>query len=233
MGILRKEKNRRTASSAKLLYRKDVPFSYSESYKALRTNIEFLHTTGNCKTILVTGTGPGEGKTTICINLAYSLAENGKKVLLADCDLRKGTMAAYLRKSRSSPGITDVIAKRRKAEEVITYSERIKADVLLSGVLPQNPAELIGSEPMVELIGRLSDMYDYVIIDTPPVSVVTDAAILSRYVDGCILTARADMTTKQALYFAKKSLTDVNANILGLILNDIKSKGRSYGGGYY
>ena len=210
-----------------------APFPFVEAYKSLRTNIDFLSSTNNYHSILITSAGPWDGKSTVAINLATAMAGGGKRVVLVDCDMRKGSIASYLKIRRSAPGITDVIGGKYKLNDVIFRQKDLGFDVLPVGALPNNPAEVVGAPIMVQILQLLSGMYDYVFIDTPPVSLVTDAAILSRYVDGVILVVRADETTKQALNASKKALEDVNANILGAVLNDYDARKHSYGGGYY
>ena len=205
-------------------------FAFVEAYNSLRTNIDYLATTSNYKTILITSSGPNDGKSTTSINLAVAMANSGKHVILIDADFRKASLASYLRISRSAPGITSVIMKERRLQDVIVHNPELKLDVLPVGVLPPNPTELIGSADFIKILQLLSEIYDYVFIDTPPVSVVTDAAILSRVVDGVILIARADSTTKQALNSAKQNLENVNANIIGVVLNDYDQRVHGYGG---
>ena len=210
-----------------------APFPFVEAYKSLRTNIDFLSSTNNYHSILITSAGPWDGKSTVAINLATAMAGGGKHVILVDCDMRKGSIASYLKIRRSAPGITDVMGGKYKLNDVIFRQKELGFDVLPVGALPSNPAEIVGAPVMVQILQLLSGMYDYVFIDTPPVSLVTDAAILSRYVDGVILVVRADETTKQALNASKKALEDVNAHILGAVLNDFDVRKHSYGSGYY
>lgn len=226
-------KNQRKTERRLRLIDETAPFNFIEAYKSLRTNIDFLSSTNNYHSILITGAGPGDGKSTVSINLAVAMADSKKKVILVDCDMRKGSIATYLKIGRSSPGIMDVLSGDKALSEVILHNEDLKIEILPVGALPSNPSEIIGSAAMVSLLRSLSDMYDYVLIDTPPVSVVTDAAILSRFVDGVLLVIRAGETTKQALNLCKKNLEDVNAHILGAVLNGYHVKKHSYGSEYY
>ena len=230
--MLRKKNNSRPERELRVID-KDAPFPFVEAYKSLRTNIDFLSSTNHYRTILVTSAGPWDGKSTVAINLAAAMADSGKRVLLVDCDLRKGSIASYLKISRTAPGITSILGGSSVLKDAIHRDKKLGFDVLTVGALPPNPAELVGSDKMISLVRVLSEMYDYVFIDTPPVSVVTDAAILSRYVDGVILVVRAGETTKQALNASKKALEDVNAHILGAVLNDFDVRKHSYGSGYY
>lgn len=209
-----------------------APFAYVEAYNSLRTNIDYLAATNKYKTILITSSGPWDGKSTLSVNLACAMANSGKRVILVDADFRKASIASYLKISRSAPGITSVISQDQPLQSVIVHKTNLKLDVLPVGALPPNPAELVGSPALLSILHLLSEMYDYVFVDSPPVSVVTDAAILSRLVDGVILVARAEETTKQALNISKKNLEDVNANILGVVLNDFNPRAHSYGGYY-
>lgn len=204
-------------------------FKYTEAYKSLRTNIDFLASTNNYRTILVTSCAPNEGKSNVAINLAIALGTSGKRVLLLDCDLRKASIATYLKISRRLPGITSVLSGQRQIGNVIIHRPDLHIDVLPVGMMPSNPSEVLGSVAMVNLLQKLSEQYEYVVVDTLPVSVVTDAAILSRFVDGVVLVARANVTTRQMLSISKKNLEDVNARILGVVLNDFNPRSHAYG----
>lgn len=226
-----KSKTNSSAEKRKLRLIDDkASFAFKEAYNSLRTNIDYLAATNQYKTILITSSGPNDGKSTTTVNLAVAMANSGKRVVVVDADFRKATLATYLRINRSTPGITSVITKEKRLQEVIVRKPELKIDVLPVGALPPNPAELCGSAAIVTVLQLLSEIYDYVFVDTPPASVVTDAAILSRVVDGVILIARADQTTKQSLNFSKKSLEDVNANILGVVLNGVDFRAHGYGG---
>lgn len=208
-------------------------FPFIEAYKSLRTNLEFVAATKNYNTFAITSAEPKDGKTTVSINLAMVLSDSGKRVVLVDCDLRKASVAHYLGISHRRPGLTSVLSGEKTLEEVIVHWDNRSMDILPVGMIPPNPAELAGSSGMMKIIEKLSESYDYVLVDTPPVSVVTDAAILSRFVDGVILVARSEMTTKQMLRTSKKILDDVNAQILGVILNDYNAQHHSRSSSYY
>ena len=164
----------------------DAPFQFTEAYKSLRTNLEFLSASGNCKTILITSSVPEEGKTNVAVNLAITLASSGKRVVLVDCDMRKSAVSRYLRIPRSRTGLTNVITSH---EENALASALIRMKdtgitVLPVGTIPPNPAELLASSATEKIFKALQNAFDYVIVDTPPVSVVTDAAVLCRVADG-------------------------------------------------
>lgn len=212
----------------------DAPFQFVEAYKSLRTNLEFLSSAGNCKTILITSSVPEEGKTNVAVNLAMTIAASGKRVVLVDCDLRKATISRYLRIPRSHAGLTNVITSKDEGA-LATALVRVKDSgitVLTAGTIPPNPTELL-SAPMTEKIfASLQKAFDYVIVDTPPVSLVTDAAVLCRMADGVLLVVRPGVTTIQSAQLSKKNLEAVNAHILGVVMNGYNGKQSGRRDGY-
>ena len=150
----------------------DAPFQFVEAYKSLRTNLEFLSSAGNCKTILITSSVPEEGKSNVALNLAMTLTASGNRVVLVDCDLRKATISRYLRIPRNHTGLTNVITSKDEGA-LAAALVRVKDSgitVLTAGTIPPNPAELL-SAPMTEKIfASLQKAFDYVIVDTPPAS---------------------------------------------------------------
>ena len=224
--------NKKFASHRKLfLVGKDAPFSFVEAYKSLRTNLEFLSTTSNCKTILITSSVPEEGKSNVAVNLAMTLAASNKRVVLVDCDMRKSTVSRYMHFSRSQAGLSNVISSR----DISTLAGALVRMKEYNGIT-------VLSMPIVEeIFSALQRTFDYVIIDTPPVSVVTDAAVISRVSDGVLLIVRPGVTTIQGAQLSKKNLEAVNAHILGVVMNGYNAKktGRkdgysyAYSYGYY
>lgn len=212
----------------------DAPFQFVEAYKSLRTNLEFLSSAGNCKTILITSSVPEEGKTNVAVNLAMTIAASGKRVVLVDCDLRNATISRYLRIPRSHAGLTNVITSKDEGA-LATALVRVKDSgitVLTAGTIPPNPTELL-SAPMTEKIfASLQKAFDYVIVDTPPVSLVTDAAVLCRMADGVLLVVRPGVTTIQSAQLSKKNLEAVNAHILGVVMNGYNGKQSGRRDGY-
>lgn len=212
----------------------DAPFQFVEAYKSLRTNLEFLSSAGNCKTILITSSVPEEGKTNVAVNLAMTIAASGKRVVLVDCDLRKATSSRYLRIPRNHAGLTNVITSKDEGA-LAAALVRVKDSgitVLAAGTIPPNPTELL-SAPMTEKIfASLQKAFDYVIVDTPPVSLVTDAAVLCRMADGVLLVVRPGVTTIQSAQLSKKNLEAVNAHILGVVMNGYNGKQSGRRDGY-
>ena len=200
-----------------------------EAYKSLRTNLEFLSSAGNCKTILITSSVPEEGKSNVALNLAMTLTASGNRVVLVDCDLRKATISRYLRIPRNHTGLTNVITSKDEGA-LAAALVRVKDSgitVLTAGTIPPNPT------PMTEKIfASLQKAFDYVIVDTPPVSLVTDAAVLCRMADGVLLVVRPGVTTIQSAQLSKKNLEAVNAHILGVVMNGYNGKQSGRRDGY-
>lgn len=217
-----------------LLVSKEMPFSFVEAYKSLRTNLQFASLSKKIKKIIVTSSIPGEGKTTVAINLAIALAEAGHKVVLVDCDLRKPHVHRYLRIGMNKlGGVTSILAEKLKIDECVLKISNYGIYVLTSGPIPPNPAELLGTQQMNDLISELGQEFDYVIIDTPPVSVVTDAAVLSKIADGVVFVVRQNYTKIETAQLAKKHLENVGANVIGCVLNAFKVDKTSKSYAYY
>ena len=199
----------------------------AEAYRVLRTNIQYSSFDKEIKKILVTSSEPGEGKSTTSGNLALAYSQDEKKTLIIDCDLRKPSLHKKFRISNNL-GLSDVVLDNNKiSKAIIKYTDNLH--ILPSGKVPPNPSEMLGSKSMERLLNELSEIYDVVILDTPPVHAVTDAQILSTKVDGSILVVRAEKTKKEVVIDGKKALEKVGANILGTVLNGGESsKGKYY-----
>ncbi len=200
----------------------------AEAFRTLRTNIQFSNIDKNIKTITITSSGPAEGKSTVITNLAVTMAKGNKKVLLIDADFRKPRLNAFFGLSRHI-GVTNVLAEDIEYKEVVQQTDIENLDFLASGPIPPNPSELLGSNKMKEFVQKVKEDYDIVLIDAPPVGLVTDAAVLSTIVDGTILVCAVGQANIQAARNAKLLLEKVNANILGVVMNKVPVKG----GGYY
>jgi capsular exopolysaccharide synthesis family protein len=216
-----------------ILLSDSTPFHVREAYKALRTNVMFSIAGNEGKVIGVTSAVPGEGKSSTIINLAITFAEIGNKVIFLDCDLRRPNLQR-ITDVEPGPGLAEVLARFVELDEVIQPSKYDKLDIIYSGDIPPNPAELLGSKNMEALIEELRERYDYVLIDTPPVNVVTDAVVLSRLIDGLILVTRENISRRDELLYAVNSLQFVNARLIGTVLNDkVLQTKRSYRYGRY
>lgn len=211
---------------------KNVPFAYAEAYKSLRTNLNFIASTEDVKTIVVTSAIPKESKSNVAVNLAITLASEGKKVILVDCDLRKPALNHYLKMGRHRQGLTDVLVGNVSLSEAIVKFKDVKINVLAAGSVPPNPSELLSQSKMQDIIDILKANYDYVIMDAPPVSVVTDAAILSHYADGVILVVRSKFAPIESIQLAKHKLESVNARILGVVITRYNVKKSSKSSAY-
>ena len=211
----------------------DAPFQFVEAYKSLRTNLEFLSASSGCKVILITSSVPEEGKSNVAINLATTMAAGGKKVVLVDGDLRKGSLSRYLHLNRNRPGISNVVANQCTLADALVRFKNVQFTLLPVGPLPPNPSEMLATPAVEALFKGLREYYDYVIVDTPPVSVVTDAAVMCRFSDGVILVVRPGVTTTQGAQLSKKNLEAVHAHILGVVLNGYDAKRAGHKDGYY
>jgi capsular exopolysaccharide synthesis family protein len=198
----------------------------------LRTNIQFASVDKPIHTIMFTSSGPAEGKSTTAANTAVVSAQAGKKTLLVDADLRKPTVHHTFRLNNAI-GLTNILAGQTTLEEAIQSSEVEGLDILTSGPIPPNPAELMGSKMMSQLIEEMRKSYELVIFDTPPVIAVTDAQVLATQVEGVILVVNAGKTNREFAAKAKNQLDNVKANILGVVLNNKKIDGDSYYYYYY
>lgn len=198
----------------------------AEAYRSLRTNIQYLSIEKEIKSIVVTSACPGEGKSTVLGNLALSFAQNGKSVIIVDCDLRKPSIHEKFNISNLC-GISDVLIGRETLDTAI-QNYKINLDILTSGKIPQNPAEMISSTSMSNLLEELKNKYDILIIDSPPLEIVTDGQILSTKVDGTILVLKAGQSKISAVKEAKNILNKVGANIIGLVINQVNESKKKY-----
>ncbi|MFT8710279.1 MAG: CpsD/CapB family tyrosine-protein kinase [Sporolactobacillus sp.] len=202
----------------------------AEQFRTIRTNIDFSEVNGELKKIMVTSSSPGEGKSTVAANLAVVNAQQGKKVLLIDGDLRKPTIQ-YTFKLPNTNGLTTVLTKKIELEEAIQETSVKNLYVLPSGPIPPNPAELLSSPMMGALLKYALESYDLIIFDTPPILAVTDAQILSNLCDGSVLVVRSSVTEKELAKRAKELLLKAQSRILGVVLNGkqaVKADGYYY-----
>jgi capsular exopolysaccharide synthesis family protein len=198
----------------------DAHSQQAESYRRISTNLEFANVEHKVRRILITSATIGEGKTTTSINLALALAERADRVLLIDADLRNPRIAESCSLERSVGLTTVLVGKITAAEAVQRYAGAL--DVLTSGIPPHNPGQLLGSKAMAHLMAELSGMYDYIVVDTPPLLGATDALGLVHAVDGVVLVVRYRVTRRPQMVNALDSLRAVNAHILGTVFNGVK-----------
>lgn len=193
----------------------------SEQYRTIRTNIQFSSVDGEIKTIMITSPGPGEGKSTTTNNIAVVFAQQGKKVLLVDSDLRKPTVHHSFRIDNTC-GLTNILTKQAKLEEAIFQTDEDHLFVLPSGPIPPNPAELLGSKAMDELLEEVKDLFDVIVFDTPPALAVTDAQVLANKTNGVVMVVSSGKTENDAALKAKELLVNAKAKLLGVVLNKKK-----------
>ncbi|MGM0753090.1 MAG: CpsD/CapB family tyrosine-protein kinase [Bacillota bacterium] len=199
----------------------------SEQYKTIRTNINFSSVDREMRSIMVTSSGPGEGKSTTAANLAVVFAQQGKNVLLVDADMRKPT-AHYTFNVNNTFGFTTVLTRQKTLREVAYQTEVDHLDLLTCGPVPPNPAELLSSRSMEEFLVDAYADYDLVIFDTPPVLAVTDAQVLANQCHGSILVVSSGTTEIESAQKAKELLQSAKGKLLGVILNNREVKDTSY-----
>lgn len=200
----------------------------SEAYRAIRTNLQFAGAGKQLKTLVFTSAVPSEGKSTTVANLAIVMGQDDKHILLIDCDMRKPVI--HRRFGLLNRGLSNCFVEDLPLKEVIQADVFPNLDVVTSGPVPPNPAELLGSKKMKALLQEAAEVYDYVFLDMPPVLAVTDAALMSSRVDGTVIILGSGDISPDEGKQAKELLEKVHANILGVILNKVPQHHKS---GYY
>ena len=221
------QKNAPGSTKRQLITNTDPKSPISEQYRTIRTNILFSSVDETLRSILVTSTSPGEGKSTTISNLAVVFANQGKQVLLVDADMRKPTMH-YTFGLQNNIGLTNVLTKQTTMQEAVVKTGIDNLSALPSGPIPPNPAELLGSFSMKEFLAQAQEKYDYVLFDTPPILAVTDAQLLANQCDGTVLVINSGKTEIEAAQKAKELLEAAKAKLLGAVLNNQKLKDSAY-----
>jgi succinoglycan biosynthesis transport protein ExoP len=205
----------------------------AECCRTIRTNLTFMSLGKPLKTLLVTSPGPAEGKTTMAVSLAITIAQSGRRTLIVDTDLRRPRVHKVFGLSLRD-GVTSLLTGEAKIEDCVRQTQVDNLWVLPSGTIPPNPAELLQTDGFTKLVEQLKDRFDLVVLDSPPIGVVTDAAILGPQVDGVLVVVRCEQTTRDTLASAARQLKDVGAHLLGCVLNETDlSRRRTYKGYYY
>jgi capsular exopolysaccharide synthesis family protein len=221
------------ATQRPLIVQADPRSPRSESFRTLRTNLQFLNLRGDAHSFVITSSIESEGKSTTAANLAITLAEAGSRVVIIDADLRRPKLAEYMG-LEGAVGLTDVLIGRAELVDVVQPWGRHNLFVLPAGKIPPNPSELLGSQPMANMIAVLEREFDYVLFDAPPLLPVTDAAILAKRTGGALIVVAAGSTHKNQLKGAVSALQHVDAPVSGLILTMLPTKGPdAYGYGRY
>lgn len=223
-----------------LFIQKDPKSPIAEIFRTLRTNLQFMNAKCELKSILITSTIPGEGKTWVSSNLAVTFALAGKRVLIIDADMRKGRIANVF-KSRPTPGLSNFLSGvyeegSSKKTSVIDFIQATSVEnlfVITAGNVPPNPSELLDQETLTDMMEKLKKRFDIIIFDGTPSMLVTDATIISRVVDTTIIVSAYNLTKKEDLIRVRRNIENVGGKIAGVVLNKVPIKGNGYTYGYY
>lgn len=224
---LRKDKNKYASGMRKIITMMNPKSPISEQYRTIRTNIQFSAVDYDLKTLMVTSSGPSEGKSTTAVNLAVVFAQQGKKVLLVDADLRKPTVH-YAFNQRNTIGLTSVLTRQIGLETAIAETKEKNLYILTSGPIPPNPAELLSAQAMDLFFRTVEKEFDIIVFDTPPLLAVTDAQILANKCDGTVLVVSSGKTEKDQLRKGKELLDSAKSKLLGVVLNNKKITKSNY-----
>lgn len=216
-------KNRSRYKNIDKSINEDTKFIVKEAYNSLRANLRFTLRKDGCRKVLISSSIPEDGKSTTSSNIAITISQTGAKVLLLDCDLRKGRLHSFF-KIKSAPGISDVLSGIKNEKDVLQDTVYENLQVITMGAIPPNPTELLASVQMDEFIKRLEKIYDYIIIDSPPVNVVSDALSLVKMVDGVVIVVRENVTSHPNIVSAMTKYKFAEAKILGFVINVVSSK---------
>lgn len=216
-GLFKKNNNHR--QRRQLIVHNQPKSPVAEQFRNIRTNIEFAAVDTNLHSLMVTSANPSEGKTTTTGNIAVVFAQQGKKVLLIDADLRKPAMHQMFQVDNIF-GLTNILTHSEKLEKCVQKTNIENLHFLPCGPIPPNPAELLGSKVMKEFLGQVYSMYDLIIFDLPPILPVSDAQIMANQCDASVLVVRSEATEKEAAVKAKSLLEAAKGKLLGVVLND-------------
>lgn len=214
-------KKSKQLAARKLVVRTNPHSVITEQYRTIRSNIKFSLPSSDMKALLFTSASKEEGKSTTSANMAIVFAESGKRVLLVDADMRRPTLHHTFKMSNKI-GLSNLLMQKGRLQDSVKKSGVPGLDLLLCGQIPSNPAELLESEVMDELIEEMKEKYDMVIFDSPPLLSVTDSKILANKCDGTVLVVSTGKTEKDSLAKARDSLVTARAYILGVVLNNYK-----------
>lgn len=209
----------------------ELSYQASEAYKSLRTNLMFSGE--DVKVVAITSCMPNEGKTSVSINLACSLAEAGKHVLYIDADMRRSVVVGRYKMTQATFGLSHYLSGQKKLEEVLSQTNLDGMNMIVAGTVPPNPSELLGGKRFADLIRAARSTYDYIIVDTPPMGSVTDSAVVARQCDGVALVIASGEISYKFAQKVKSQLEQAGSKILGVILNKLDLSKNSQYGRYY
>jgi capsular exopolysaccharide synthesis family protein len=226
MSFLKKESdaNQSYVNQRRMLLNSHTPFHIQEAYRTLQTNLRFSLPGEGTKVICLTSGHSSEGKSTTVLNLAITFAESGKRVVLIDGDMRRPSLGRLLIE-KASPGLSNHLAGLCTLEQAVRRNIRPGLDVIFSGEIPPNPLELLSSAKMAQLIEELKGHYDYILLDTPPVGIVSDACEVSSHTDGVLFLVHQNETEKETVVRGIRQLELANAKLLGFVLNGVIPNG--------
>lgn len=231
MKLIKKERKKRVPGNSSVLLSDNIPFSVSESYKGIRTNILHILRDAEKKSFAITSPSPGTGKTTVTVNLGIAFAQLGQKTVIVDADMRK-PMLAKLFSIQTLKGLSEYLSGENDGVDV-TPTVYPGLYAVTAGKIPHNPSELLSSGRFAELLNKLSKEFEYIIVDTPPVGMVTDAAVISDSVSGTVVVIKQNYTYKDRFDKTIENLKKVDANIIGYVLNAVDENKYSYKYGHY
>jgi polysaccharide biosynthesis transport protein len=214
-------------SEASLLLSRGVKPGFAEAFRTVRTNVLFSTTSPGGQSLVITSSGPGEGKTLVASNLALALAQTGQRVLLVDADMRRPRVHEVF-SERQEPGLSNVLIGDTKASDAVRAIGGTSLWILPAGHIPPNPAELLGSKRFEDFVATLTEHFAWVVIDTPPVMAVTDAPIVAHMADGVLFVVGAEMTGRNIAQTAVEQLGNANARLIGAVLNRVDLDNNSY-----
>lgn len=227
------QKNPTTIAQQRKTLHKNLSFTAAEAYKLLRTNLLFTlpgKEDSNCRIIGVTSSIRGEGKSTTSVNLSYTLAETGKKVLLIDGDMRLPSIGKKM-EIHNAPGLSNVLVASGNDAKIAIRPSSVFENwrIVTSGDIPPNPSELLGSRRMQSVLRALEKEFDYIVVDLPPVNIVSDALVISSMLDGIVVVVREGYTDRKELRACVRQLSLSNAKVLGFVMTGVKEGYKRYG----
>ncbi|WP_062108607.1 CpsD/CapB family tyrosine-protein kinase [Bacillus niameyensis] len=225
--MAKKNTNASQSGRRKLITKLNPKSPISEQYRTIRTNIQFSAVDEEIRTLMVTSSGPSEGKSTTAANLAVVFAQQGKKVLLVDADLRKPTVH-YTFGMVNTQGLTNLLTRQISLQEAVKTTDIETLNILTSGPIPPNPAELLSSKGMQTFLSAVKEEFDMIVFDTPPVLAVTDAQVLANQCDGTVLVVYSGKTEIESIQKTKDLLNAAKAKLLGVVLNNKKMDKTDY-----